>query len=60
MTFVNICIKVRNDIQIIYYLLVKLMIINILNLLEHKVYFVSNLTNLNSELCQFKESDISR
>ncbi|PKY54942.1 TPR-like protein, partial [Rhizophagus irregularis] len=26
---------------------------------EHKVYFVSNLTNLNSELYQFKESDIS-
>ncbi|RGB37963.1 hypothetical protein C1646_756295, partial [Rhizophagus diaphanus] len=26
---------------------------------EHKVYFVSNLTNLNSELCQFQESDIS-
>ncbi|PKY49758.1 TPR-like protein [Rhizophagus irregularis] len=27
---------------------------------EHEVYFVSNLTNLNSELCQFQESDISR
>ncbi|PKY33620.1 hypothetical protein RhiirB3_475828 [Rhizophagus irregularis] len=26
---------------------------------KHKVYFVSNLTNLNSELCQFQESDIS-
>ncbi|PKK66004.1 TPR-like protein [Rhizophagus irregularis] len=26
---------------------------------EHEVYFVSNLTNLNSELCQFQESDIS-
>ncbi|UZO03965.1 uncharacterized protein OCT59_024364 [Rhizophagus irregularis] len=26
---------------------------------ERKVYFVSNLTNLNSELCQFQESDIS-
>ncbi|CAB4404292.1 unnamed protein product [Rhizophagus irregularis] len=26
---------------------------------EHGVYFVSNLTNLNSELCQFQESDIS-
>ncbi|PKK71412.1 hypothetical protein RhiirC2_865615 [Rhizophagus irregularis] len=27
---------------------------------EHGVYFVSNLTNLNSELCQFQESDINR
>ncbi|PKK66546.1 TPR-like protein, partial [Rhizophagus irregularis] len=26
---------------------------------EHGVYLVSNLTNLNSELCQFQESDIS-
>ncbi|PKC73854.1 hypothetical protein RhiirA1_437309 [Rhizophagus irregularis] len=26
---------------------------------KHEVYFVSNLTNLNSELCQFQESDIS-
>ncbi|POG63502.1 hypothetical protein GLOIN_2v1784016, partial [Rhizophagus irregularis DAOM 181602=DAOM 197198] len=26
---------------------------------EQQVYFVSNLTNLNSELCQFQESDIS-
>ncbi|CAB5200527.1 uncharacterized protein OCT59_027503 [Rhizophagus irregularis] len=26
---------------------------------EHDVYFVSILTNLNSELCQFQESDIS-
>ncbi|CAB5199627.1 unnamed protein product [Rhizophagus irregularis] len=26
---------------------------------EHGVYFVSNLINLNSELCQFQESDIS-
>ncbi|PKY54867.1 hypothetical protein RhiirA4_473913, partial [Rhizophagus irregularis] len=26
---------------------------------ERKVYFVSNLTNLNSELCQFQESDTS-
>ncbi|GBC20478.2 hypothetical protein GLOIN_2v1837326 [Rhizophagus irregularis DAOM 181602=DAOM 197198] len=39
--------------------IVKLMIINILNSLEHGVYFVSNLINLNSELCQFQESDIS-
>ncbi|PKB94425.1 TPR-like protein, partial [Rhizophagus irregularis] len=27
---------------------------------KHEVYFVSNLTNLNNELCQFQESDISR
>ncbi|PKK57829.1 hypothetical protein RhiirC2_824767 [Rhizophagus irregularis] len=27
---------------------------------EKRVYFISNLTNLNSELCQFQESDISR
>ncbi|UZO03860.1 uncharacterized protein OCT59_024261 [Rhizophagus irregularis] len=26
---------------------------------EKRVYFISNLTNLNSELCQFQESDIS-
>ncbi|CAB5194214.1 unnamed protein product [Rhizophagus irregularis] len=26
---------------------------------KHEVYFVSNLTNLNNELCQFQESDIS-
>ncbi|CAB4418656.1 unnamed protein product [Rhizophagus irregularis] len=26
---------------------------------EKEVYFISNLTNLNSELCQFQESDIS-
>ncbi|PKK66540.1 TPR-like protein [Rhizophagus irregularis] len=26
---------------------------------EKKVYFISNLTNLNSELCQFQENDIS-
>ncbi|EXX53381.1 uncharacterized protein OCT59_023713 [Rhizophagus irregularis] len=26
---------------------------------KREVYFVSNLTNLNSELCQFQESDIS-
>ncbi|PKC52480.1 TPR-like protein, partial [Rhizophagus irregularis] len=40
-------------------ILFKLIIINILNSLEKRVYFVSNLTNLNSELCQFQESDIS-
>ncbi|GBC20700.2 hypothetical protein GLOIN_2v462840 [Rhizophagus irregularis DAOM 181602=DAOM 197198] len=27
--------------------------------MKREVYFVSNLTNLNSELCQFQESDIS-
>ncbi|EXX50670.1 uncharacterized protein OCT59_016439 [Rhizophagus irregularis] len=26
---------------------------------EKKVYFISNLTNLNSELCQFQQNDIS-
>ncbi|PKY57990.1 hypothetical protein RhiirA4_479487 [Rhizophagus irregularis] len=26
---------------------------------EKRVYFISNLTNLNSELCQFQESDIN-
>ncbi|CAB4409915.1 unnamed protein product [Rhizophagus irregularis] len=26
---------------------------------EKEVYFISNLTNLDSELCQFQESDIS-
>ncbi|PKB98902.1 protein prenylyltransferase, partial [Rhizophagus irregularis] len=27
---------------------------------EQEVYFISNLTNLNSELCQFQENDASR
>ncbi|PKB94110.1 hypothetical protein RhiirA5_439527 [Rhizophagus irregularis] len=27
---------------------------------KKEVYFISNLTNLNSELCKFQESDVSR
>jgi Tfp pilus assembly protein PilF len=38
----------------------KVVVINLFNLLEKVIYFVSNLINLNSELRQFQENDANR